>query len=204
MNIGFNADIQHVNTLFADSIEAKSKAQRSVPEQVAKAARTLYRSLQQGGKILSCGNGGSAADAQHFSAELVNRFEVSRGALAAIALTTDSSIITSIANDFDFHQLFSRQIEALGQAGDCLLAITTSGNSKNIDSAIQAAHDRSMAVILLDGKTGGHAASLLNLETDIEIRVPSHSTARIQEVHLLIIHCLCSLIDHYTARSNTP
>ena len=144
--------------------------------------------------MLSCGNGGSAGDAQHFSSELLNRFERERPSLPAIALTTDSSTITSIANDYSYNEIFSKQIRALGQPGDVLLAISTSGNSANIIQAIQAAHDREMIVVALTGRDGGDMASLL-LPEDVEIRVPAKVTARIQEVHLLAIHCLCDLID---------
>ena len=143
---------------------------------------------------MPCGNGGSAGDAQHFSSELLNRFERERPSLPAIALTTDTSTITSIANDYSYNEIFSKQIRALGQPGDVLLAISTSGNSANIIQAIQAAHDREMIVVALTGRDGGGMASLL-LPEDVEIRVPANVTARIQEVHLLAIHCLCDLID---------
>ena len=146
-------------------------------------------------KILTCGNGGSAGDAQHFSSEMLNRFERERPALPAIALSTDTSTITSIANDYHFDDIFAKQLRALGQSGDILLAYTTSGNSGNIIKAVTAAHDKEIACIILSGKEGGALAPLLN-ENDIEIRVPSQSTARIQEVHLLISHCFCDLIDH--------
>ena len=150
--------------------------------------------LQQHHKILTCGNGGSAEQAQHFSSEMLNRFEKERRGLAAIALTTDSSALTSIANDYAFEHIFSRQINALGQASDILLTISTSGDSPNILKAIETAHSQNIPVILLSGRQGGKAASQLNI-SDIEIRVPSQSTARIQEIHLLVIHCLCDLID---------
>ena len=156
--------------------------------------RIRYESLLNNGKILSCGNGGSAGDAQHFSAELVNRFEKERPALPALALTTDSSTLTAIANDYDYSQIFSKQIAALGQSGDILLAISTSGNSANVVEAINASHDREMSIVALTGKDGGPMAQLLN-EQDIEIRIPSDRTARIQEVHLVVIHCLCDFID---------
>jgi len=147
--------------------------------------------------VLSCGNGGSAGDAQHFSSEMLNRFERERPSLPAIALSTDTSTLTSIANDYSFNEIFSKQIRALGQAGDILLAYTTSGNSGNIIEAIKAAHDRDMTVITITGKDGGQLSSLSLLKDhDIELRVPSHSTARIQETHLLITHCLCDLIDY--------
>jgi len=154
----------------------------------------MVQSLLSGGKILSCGNGGSAGDSQHFSSELLNRFERERPSLPAIALTTDSSTVTSIANDYSYNEVFSKQIRALGNPGDVLLAISTSGNSANVIQAIQAAHEREMTVVALTGKNGGGMASLLTAD-DVEIRVPSDITARIQEVHLLVIHCLCDFID---------
>jgi len=150
--------------------------------------------LKSNHKILSCGNGGSAADAQHFSSELVNRYEIDRPGLPAIALTTDSSILTSIANDFEYNHIFARQVEALGQKGDTLLAISTSGNSGNVLHAIRAARIKEMNSIILSGNKGGEIAAIIQ-ENDLEIRVPANSTARIQEVHLLIIHCLCDAID---------
>ena len=156
--------------------------------------RTFYDSLEIHFEVTG-GNGGSAGDAQHFSSEMLNRFEMERPGLPAVALTTDSSTLTSIANDYSYDQVFSKQVNALGQQGDILLAISTSGNSTNVNRAIQAAHDREMQVIALSGKQGGDMASLLTAD-DVEIRVPSDSTARIQEVHLLAIHCICDLVDH--------
>jgi D-sedoheptulose 7-phosphate isomerase len=163
-------------------------------EPIAQAAEMMSQCLLAEGKILACGNGGSAADAQHFSSELINRFEMERPGLAAVALTTDSSILTSIANDYEFSQIFSKQVTALGKAGDVLLAISTSGNSRNVVEAIRAAHARDMRVVALTGGTGGQVGELLRDE-DIHICVPASSTARIQEVHLLTIHCLCDGID---------
>jgi len=180
--------------LFNASIEAKAKAKEELPATIAVAGEAMVQSLLNEGKILTCGNGGSAGDAQHFSSELLNRFERERPALPAIALTTDSSTITSIANDYSYNEVFSKQIRALAQPGDILLAVSTSGNSPNILQAVQAAHDRETKVIAMTGKDGGDVARLLHPE-DVEIRVPSMSTARIQEVHLLIIHALCDLID---------
>ena len=162
---------------------------------IVDAAQILTGSLLHGHKILVCGNGGSAGDAQHFSSEMLNRFELERPGLPAIALTTDSSTLTSIANDYHYDLVFAKQIQALGQHGDILLAITTSGNSGNIAQAIDTAHQRNMKVVALTGKDGGIAATKLHSD-DLELRVPADSTARIQEVHLLIIHCLCDLIDH--------
>ncbi len=179
---------------FTTSIETKQQAMASLPPIIEQASEMMVHCLLSEGKILSCGNGGSAGDAQHFSSEMLNRFERERPSLPAIALTTDTSTLTSIANDYSYNEVFSKQIRALGQAQDILLAISTSGNSANIVQAIQAAHDREMHVIALTGKEGGNMASILSAE-DIEIRVPSYTTARIQEVHLLVIHCLCDLID---------
>ena len=150
--------------------------------------------VRDGHKILSCGNGGSAGDAQHFSSELLNRFEMERPPLPAMALTTDSSTLTAIANDYSYDDIFAKQIKALGESGDVLLAISTSGNSSNVVRAIDAAQDRGMTIIALTGHDGGEIAPAL-LDADIEIRVPSDRTARIQEVHLLVIHCLCDVID---------
>jgi D-sedoheptulose 7-phosphate isomerase len=161
---------------------------------IASGVELMVRCLQQDGKILACGNGGSAADAQHFSAELLNRFEVERPGLAAMALTTDSSTLTSIANDYDYRLVFSKQVRALGHAGDVLLAISTSGNSPNVVAAIEAAHECDMRVVALTGRNGGKMGEILKVE-DVHICVPATSTARIQEVHLLTLHCLCDGID---------
>ena len=158
-------------------------------------AQLMIDCLRNGGKILSCGNGGSAGDAQHFSAELLNRFEMERPPLAAVALTTDSSTLTSIANDYSYNEVFSKQVSALGRQDDVLLAISTSGNSPNVIKAIEEAHRQGMKVVALTGRDGGDMKSGYAL-ADIEIRVPAERTARIQEVHLLVIHCLCDLIDH--------
>lgn len=188
-------DMQHrIRQLFTDSIETKTRAMEVLGPSIEQASQLMVNCLLNEGKILTCGNGGSAGDAQHFSSELLNRFERERPSLPALALTTDSSTITSIANDYSYDEIFSKQIRALGQPGDVLLAISTSGNSGNILQAIQAAHDRDMLVVALTGRDGGAMASLL-LPEDSEIRVPARSTARIQEVHLLAIHCLCDLID---------
>jgi D-sedoheptulose 7-phosphate isomerase len=178
---------------FRESIATKEASMTLVPTIVA-AARSMARTLGNGGKILSCGNGGSAADAQHFAAELVGRFEAERPGRAAIALTTDSSIFTALANDYSFADIFAKQVLALGSAGDVLLAISTSGKSENVARAVAAAHSRSMNVVALTGRDGGPIAKLLGAK-DIEIRVPAERTCRIQEVHLLAIHCLCDLID---------
>lgn len=187
--------LDRIEKNFTDSIAVKQAALSELQNPIALAAQMITHCLLAGGKILSCGNGGSAGDAQHFSSEMLNRFEMERPALPAIALTTDSSTLTSIANDYSYDLIFSKQIQALGQTDDILLAISTSGNSGNIVSAINAAHERGMHVVALTGKSGGEMAACLTPD-DIEIRVPSDSTARIQEVHLLVIHCLCDLIDH--------
>ncbi len=183
-----------VKQLFNDSIQTKSQAVDLLATPIADAAELIVSRMMEGCKILSCGNGGSAADAQHFSSEMLNRFERERPGLPAFALTTDSSTITSIANDYDYEEVFAKQVRALGQPGDLLLAISTSGESPNVNAAIEAAHEREMYVVALSGKDGGRLATLL-AESDKEIRAPSESTARIQEVHLLTIHCLCDLID---------
>ena len=180
---------------FQASIATKQQAMEVLLPLLEQGGQLMVNTLLNEGKILSCGNGGSAGDAQHFSSELLNRFERERPSLPAIALTTDSSTITSIANDYSYNEVFSKQIRALGQPGDVLLAISTSGNSANVIQAIQAAHDREMIVVALTGRDGGGMASLL-LPEDVEIRVPSQVTARVQEVHLLCIHCLCDQIDN--------
>jgi len=180
---------------FDDSAEVKLQSKSALAQPIAEAAQAMVTCLLNDGKILACGNGGSAADSQHFAAELVNRFEVERPGLPAIALTTDSSIITSIANDYDYNLIFSKQVRALGMAGDVLVAISTSGNSANVIEAISAAHDRGMVVIALTGKDGGKMGAMLR-PGDFHLCVPAQSTARIQEVHLLVLHCLCDVIDH--------
>jgi D-sedoheptulose 7-phosphate isomerase len=179
---------------FADSAKAKMEAAKVLTEPLRVAAERMVQCLMNEGKILACGNGGSAADAQHFSAELLNRFEMERPPLAAVALTTDTSTITSIGNDYDFNQIFSKQVRALGQPNDLLLAISTSGNSRNVIEAVQAAHERQMGVIALTGKNGGTMGELLGPD-DVHICVPQSSTARIQEVHILCLHCMCDAID---------
>jgi D-sedoheptulose 7-phosphate isomerase len=187
--------ISRINKHFQDSISTKQLAANVLAEPISRGAQLVTQCFLNGGKVLSCGNGGSAGDAQHFSSEMLNRFEMERPGLPAMALTTDSSTVTSIANDYDYSQIFSKQVTALGHSGDVLLAISTSGNSENVNRAIDAAHEREMTVIALSGKSGGEMTTLLSLD-DVEIRVPSESTARIQEVHLLAIHCICDLVDH--------
>ncbi|HTQ74749.1 MAG TPA: phosphoheptose isomerase [Burkholderiales bacterium] len=179
---------------FTDSAQLKQKAHEVLAEPIAHAIEIMVKALLSNGKILACGNGGSAADAQHFSAELLNRFERERPGLAAISLTTDTSTLTSIANDYEYEQVFSKQVSALGQPGDVLFAISTSGNSKNVTRAIAAAHEREMRVVALTGRGGGETGKLLAPD-DVHICVPHSQTARIQEVHLLTLHCLCDGID---------
>lgn len=185
---------ERINKHFADSIAVKQRAARELTAAIAMASDLMASALRAGSKILTCGNGGSAGDAQHFSAELLNRFEIERPGLPSVALTTDSSTLTAIANDYSFDEIFSKQVTALGNAADCLLAISTSGNSANIVAAIKAAHKRDMTVIALTGCDGGSVCRELSAD-DVEIRVPDERTARIQEVHLVVIHCLCDLID---------
>lgn len=187
--------IRRIGKHFEDSAQTKLQAKDSLTQPIADSAQMLVECLMRDGKILACGNGGSAADAQHFAAELLNRFEMERPALPAIALTTDSSVLTSIANDYDFKQVFSKQVRGLGMPGDVLLAISTSGNSANVVEAIHAAHERDMRVIALTGRGGGAMGEALNA-SDMHICVESQSTARTQEVHLLVLHCLCDAIDH--------
>jgi len=179
---------------FADSAKLKLAAAQPLAAPIARAVELMSGALRAGGKILACGNGGSAADAQHFAAELVNRFERERPPLAGLALTTDTSTLTSIANDYDYDQVFSKQVRALGRPGDVLLAISTSGNSRNVVAAIEAAHEGGIAVVVLTGRDGGRMTELL-APGDVNICVPARSTARIQEVHLLALHCLCDAID---------
>lgn len=186
--------IDRISRQFEDSAQTKLGAVEWMAAPIAQAIELMTASLINNGKILACGNGGSAADAQHFAAELVNRFEMERPPLAAVALTTDSSTLTSIANDYDYVQVFSKQVRALGQPGDVLLAISTSGNSPNVIDAIHAAHEREMHVVALTGKGGGQMGELL-AAGDVHLCVPADRTARIQEVHLLTLHCLCDGID---------
>jgi D-sedoheptulose 7-phosphate isomerase len=186
--------INRITANFGGSIETKIASADVLPPFIAAAGQLMVDALLNGNKILACGNGGSAADAQHFSAELINRFETERPSLPAIALSTDSSSITAIANDYQYSEIFAKPITALGQPGDVLLAISTSGNSTNILQAIAAAHSRGLSVVALTGRDGGAIAQILE-PNDVEIRVPAQLTSRIQETHILVIHCLCDLID---------
>lgn len=187
-------DAERVKREFAESLEVNRRAAGTMAGTIAEAAALMLECLDGGGKILSCGNGGSAADAQHFASELLNRFETERASLPAIALTTDSSTLTSIANDRSYDEVFSRQVSGLGRPGDVLLAISTSGASPNVTHAVRAAQRAGMRVVALTGRDGGPVSRSLG-KADIELRVPHARTARIQEIHLLAIHCLCRLLD---------
>jgi D-sedoheptulose 7-phosphate isomerase len=186
--------ITRISENFSESAHLKLQAMDALAGPIAQAAERMVQCLKSDGKILACGNGGSAADSQHFAAEMLNRFEMERPGLAAMALTTDTSTLTSIANDYDYDQIFSKQVRALGHAGDLLLAISTSGNSRNVIAAMRAAHEAQMDVVALTGRNGGKMAEVLR-PADVHICVPAQSTARIQEVHLLTLHCLCDAID---------
>jgi len=186
--------VERIQQHFRDSAAIKLAAMETLAVPIAAAVDTMFAALANSNKILACGNGGSAADAQHFAAELIGRFERERPGLPALALTTDASVLTAVANDYAYEQVFAKQVRALGQPGDVLLAITTSGNSANVLAAIHEAHEREMIVIALTGKGGGDVNAML-ADTDIHLCVPNDRTARIQEVHLLTIHCLCDGID---------
>ncbi len=179
---------------FHDSAQLKEQAAPLLAGPIAQAVACVANALSNGGRVLACGNGGSAADAQHLAAELVGRFERERPELAAIALTTDSSILTALANDYGFAQVFARQVRALGQPGDVLIAITTSGNSPSVVEAVRAAQERDMLVVGLTGKGGGQMSALLR-DVDVHLCVPHDRTARIQEMHLLMVHCICDGVD---------
>ncbi|ACV26093.1 phosphoheptose isomerase [Kangiella koreensis] len=187
--------IERIRDIFTESIQTKIAAADALPESIEKAGQIMVNSLLNGHKILTCGNGGSAGDAQHFSSEMLNRFERERPSLPAIALTTDTGTLTSISNDYSYNDVFAKQLRALGQPGDVLLAFSTSGNSRNVINAMETALSKDMLIVSLTGKDGGEMAGLIG-PNDIEIRVPSNSTARIQEVHLVIIHALCDFIDN--------
>jgi D-sedoheptulose 7-phosphate isomerase len=187
--------VERIRAHFAESARLKQDAAGALAPGIARAAAALADCLLADGKILACGNGGSAADAQHFAAEMIGRFERERPELPAISLATDTSILTAVANDYDFDQIFAKQVRALGSKGDVLLAISTSGNSANVIAAIDAARDREMRVVALTGKGGGKIGAMLE-EGDVHLCVPHDRTARIQEVHLLSIHCLCDAVDN--------
>lgn len=185
---------QRIRDQFQASIATKQAAVDAMTGPIAHAVDVMVACLKSEGKIMACGNGGSAGDSQHFSAELINRFERERPPLAAIALSTDTSTLTSIANDYRYEEVFSKQVQALGRRGDVLLAISTSGNSANVIEAIRVAHEKGIAVVALTGKKGGKMSDLL-APGDVHLCVPADKTARIQEVHLLTLHCLCDGID---------
>ena len=187
--------ITRISQHFKDSAQTKLDAVELLAGPIAQAIETMVACLLNNGKILACGNGGSAADAQHLAAELVGRFETERHELAAIALTTDTSILSAIANDYGFKMVFAKQVRALGQPGDVLLAISTSGNSPNVVEAIAAAHENDLRVVALTGRGGGAIGEMLRGDIDVQISVPAERTARMQETHLLAIHCLCDGID---------
>lgn len=185
---------QRILAHFQESADLKLKTAATLSQPILQAVELMFAALSNGNKILACGNGGSAADAQHFAAELVGRFERERFPLPGMALTTDSSILTAVGNDYSFKDIFAKQVQAFGQAGDVLLAISTSGNSANVVAAVEAAYEREMRVVALTGKDGGQIGKLLT-DADVHINVPHNRTARIQEVHLLTIHCICDGID---------
>ncbi len=195
LRIFMNNIFDRIKHNFSESIQTKINTADTLLSTIEMACERVVQCLLDGHKILSCGNGGSACDAMHFSGEMLNRFKHERPSLPAIALTADISTITSIANDYSFQDIFAKQIRALGHPGDVLLAITTSGNSANVLNAVKAAHDRNMNVIALTGNDGGKIPEFLK-DDDLEIRVPAHEVARIQETHLLIIHCICDIVDY--------
>lgn len=187
--------LDRIKHSFSESIQAKINTADSILPEIGMACEKIVQCLLDGHKIMSCGNGGSACESLHFSSEMLNRFKHERPSLPAIALTADIATITSIANDYSYNEIFAKQIRALGQAGDILLAISTSGNSNNILHAVKAAHDREMNVIALTGYDGGKISTILK-DDDIEVRIPASDTARIQETHLLVIHCICDAVDY--------
>jgi D-sedoheptulose 7-phosphate isomerase len=185
----------HLKSHFDEGVELRRKMAETLPAAIARAGTALAAAIQAGRKALACGNGGSAADSQHFAAEMVGRFERERPGMPAIALTVDTSALTAIANDYDYDRVFSKQVEALGQPGDVLLGISTSGNSKNVVEAIRAAHAKGMAVIALTGRDGGEMGRMLG-PRDHHLNVAHPRTMRVQEVHLLVVHCLCEVVDN--------
>ena len=187
--------VAHLKQHFLEGIELRQRMAQTLPAQIARAGEALAQALESGHKVLSCGNGGSAADSQHFSAEIVGRFERERPGMPAVALTVDTSALTALANDYDWDRVFSKQVEALGQAGDVLLAISTSGNSKNVVEAVRAAQSKGLVVIALTGRDGGAMAKMLTAK-DFHLNVAHPRTMRVQEIHLLAIHCLCEVVDN--------
>ena len=185
----------HLRQHFIEGIELRQRMAETLPAEIAKAGTALAHALAAGNKVLACGNGGSAADSQHFAAEIVGRFERERPGMPAIALTVDSSALTAIANDYDWDRVFAMQVSALGQEGDVLLAISTSGNSKNVVKAIEAAHSKNMTVIALTGRDGGAMGRMLGPQ-DFHLNVAHPRTMRVQEIHLLVVHCLCEVVDN--------
>ncbi|AZL85761.1 MULTISPECIES: phosphoheptose isomerase [Aliivibrio] len=186
--------LEHIKESFTESIQIQIAAAEALPDHIMHASQAMVSTLLNGNKVLCCGNGGSASNAQQFASCLLNRFETERPSLPAMALTADTSTLTAIANDYNYDEIFSKQVRALGQPGDILLAISTSGNSQDILKAMEAAVSRDMTIIALTGMDGGVMAGLLG-ESDVEIRIPSHRVARIQEVHLVTLHCICDLVD---------
>ncbi len=185
---------QRIQQQFFDSADLMYAAADVLSKPIADAVEAVMGCITAGGKLMVCGNGGSASDAQHFAAEFVGRFERERPGLAALALTTDTAILTAIGNDYDFNSIFSKQVQALGTPGDVLIAISTSGNSANVLAAVEAAHAKDMTVVALTGRAGGKLGALL-MDTDVHICVPHDRTARIQEIHGLALHCLCDAVD---------
>jgi D-sedoheptulose 7-phosphate isomerase len=185
---------QRIQQQFFDSADLKYACAQALSQPIADAVTAVVNCITSGGKVLACGNGGSASDAQHFAAEFVGRFERERPGLAAIALTTDTSIITAIGNDYDFKSIYAKQVQALGSPGDVLIAITTSGNSANVLAAVEAAHAKEITVVAMTGHQGGQLGTMLSPD-DVHICVPHERTARIQEVHILALHCLCDAVD---------
>jgi D-sedoheptulose 7-phosphate isomerase len=187
--------VSHLRQHFEEGIELRRRMAQTMPAEIVRAGEALAAAIKAGRKALACGNGGSAADSQHFAAEMVGRFERERPGMPAIALTTDTSALTAIANDYDFDRVFSKQVEALGNPGDVLLAISTSGNSKNVVAAVKAAQAKDLVVIALTGRDGGAMAKMLRPQ-DFHLNVAHPRTMRVQEIHLLVIHCLCEVVDN--------
>jgi D-sedoheptulose 7-phosphate isomerase len=185
----------HLRRHFEEGIELRTRMAETMPAEIARAGEAIAAAVKAGRKVLSCGNGGSAADSQHFAAEMVGRFERERPGMPAISLTVDTSALTAIANDYDFDRVFSKQVEALGQPGDVLLAISTSGNSRNVIEAMKAAQAKGLTVIALTGRDGGAMGGMLR-GGDFHLNVAHPRTMRVQEIHLLVVHCLCEVVDN--------